>query len=172
MERFGIQKGDSAFVGVAVGGSVPVASAGELTLAEKGSGEATRYSVEDNGSALKKVSVDTRRVRLAAEGSRTYALAGGGTFTPSLEVGARWDGGDGETGAGVELGGGLEWTLPLHGLSVAARGRTLVAHQGDVEECRDRRVCRPVPAATGGRSRCRRVGGHRRAASRGYGTKG
>ena len=134
LERFGVQKGDSAFVGVAVGGSVPVASADELTLALKGSGEATRYSVEDNGSALERVSVDTRRVRLAAEGSRTYALAGGGTFTPSLEVGARWDGGDGETGAGMELSGGLEWTLPSHGLSVEARGRTLAAHEGDMEE--------------------------------------
>ncbi len=132
VERFGVQKGDSAFVGVAAGGSVPVASANGLTLALKGSGEATRYSVKDNGSALAAVSVKTQRLRLAAEGSRTWALTGGGTLTPSLEVGARWDGGDGETGAGVELGGGLEWVSD--GLSVEARGRTLAAHEGDVEE--------------------------------------
>ena len=133
-ERFGVQKGDSAFVGVAAGGSVPVASAGGLALALKGSGEATRYSVKDNGLALAAVSVKTQRLRLAAEGSRTWALADGGTLTPALEVGARWDGGDGETGAGVELGGGLEWTLPSQGLSVEARGRMLAAHEGDVEE--------------------------------------
>ena len=131
-ERFGVQKGDSAFVGVAAGGSVPVASANGLTLALKGSGEATRYSVKDNGSAIEGVSVKTQRLRLAAEGSRTWALTGGGTLTPSLEVGARWDGGDGETGAGVELGGGLEWLSD--GLSVEARGRMLAAHEGDVEE--------------------------------------
>ncbi len=134
VERFGVQKGDSAFVGVAAGGSVPVASANGLALALKGSGEATRYSVKDNGSALAAVSVKTQRLRLAAEGSRTWALTGGGTLTPALEVGARWDGGDGETGAGMELGGGLEWTLPSHGLAVEARGRTLAAHEGDVEE--------------------------------------
>ena len=134
VERFGVQKGDSAFVGVAVGGSVPVVSANGLVVSVKGSGEATRYSVDDNGLALSEVSVDTRRVRLAAEARRTWALAGGGAFTPSLEVGARWDGGDGETGAGMELGGGVEWTLPSRGLSVEARGRALVAHQGDVEE--------------------------------------
>ncbi len=134
VERFGVQKGDSAFVGVAVGGSVPVVSANGLVVSVKGSGEATRYSVDDNGLALAEVSVDTRRVRLAAEARRTWALAGGGAFTPSLEVGARWDGGDGETGAGMELGGGVEWTLPSRGLSVEARGRALVAHQGDVEE--------------------------------------
>ncbi len=133
-ERFGVQKGDSAFVGVAAGGSVPVASAGGLALALKGSGEATRYSVKDNGLALAAVSVKTQRLRLAAEGSRTWVLADGGTLTPALEIGARWDGGDGETGAGVELGGGLEWTLPSQGLSVEARGRMLAAHEGDVEE--------------------------------------
>ena len=132
VERFGVQKGGSAFVGVAAGGSVPVASADGLTLALKGSGEATRYSVEDNGLAIAGVSVKTQRLRLAAEGSRTWALADGGTLTPALEVGARWDGGDGETGAGVELGGGLEWVSD--GLSVEARGRMLAAHEGDVEE--------------------------------------
>ena len=54
-----------------------------------------------------------------------HAVAGGG---------ARWDGGDGETGTGMELGGGLEWTLPSRGPSVEARGRTLEAHGGDMEE--------------------------------------
>ncbi len=134
LDRFGVQRGDSAFMGAAVGGSVPVWSAGGLTLALKGSGEATRYTVDDNGSALAAVAVDTRRLRLAAEGSRAYALPGGGTLTPSLEAGGRWDGGDGETGAGVELGGGLEWTLPSRGLAVEARGRTLAAHAGAMEE--------------------------------------
>ena len=134
VERFGVQKGGSAFAAAAAGGSVPVVSADGLVLALKGSGEATRYSVKDNGSAIAAVSVKTQRLRLAAEASRTWALAGGGAFTPALEVGARWDGGDGETGAGMELGGGLEWTLPSHGLTVEAQGRALVAHQGDVEE--------------------------------------
>ena len=134
-ERFGGQKSDSAFLAAAAGGSVPVASsAGGFALALKGSGEATRYSVEDNGAAIAAVSVDTQRLRLSATGSRSSVLADGGVLTPSLEAGARWDGGDGETGAGVELGGGVEWTLPSRGLSVAARGRTLAAHAGAAEE--------------------------------------
>ncbi len=134
VDRFGVQRGASAFMGAAAGGSVPVLSAGGLTLALKGSGEATRYTVDDNGSALAAVSVDTQRLRLAAEGSRAYALPGGGALTPSVEFGVRWDGGDGATGAGVELGGGLEWTLPSRGLAVEARGRTLAAHAGAMEE--------------------------------------
>ncbi len=135
MERFGVQKGDSEFVGAALGGSVPVlTSLGGLRVALKGSGEATRYSVDDNGEAIAAVSVDTHRLRLSAEGSRAYVLSGGGTLTPSLEVGGRWDGGDGETGAGVELGVGVEWALPSRGLVVEARGRTLAAHAGAVED--------------------------------------
>ena len=131
-ERFGVQKGGSAFAAAAAGGSVPVLSAGELTLALKASGEAVRYSVEDNGSAIAAVSAKTQRLRLAAEGTRTYALPGGGTLAPSLEAGTRWDGGDGETGLGVEIGGGLSWASG--GLAVEARGRALAAHEGDVEE--------------------------------------
>ncbi len=134
VDRFGVQRGASAFMGAAAGGSVPVWSAGGLTLALKGSGEATRYTVDDNGSALAAVSVATQRLRLSAEGSRAYALPGGGALTPSVEFGVRWDGGDGATGAGVELGGGLEWTLPSRGLAVEARGRTLAAHAGAAEE--------------------------------------
>ena len=132
-ERFGVQKAGSTFMGVAVGASVPpVVSSDGLAVSLKGSGEAVRYSVRDNGSQIAAVSVDTRRVRLAAEANRSWALPDGGTLTPSLEVGARWDGGDGETGAGMELGSGLEWASD--GLSVGAHGRALVAHRGAVEE--------------------------------------
>ena len=133
MERFGIQKADSTFMGVAVGASAaPLVLSDGLVVSLKGSGEATRYSVRDNGSRIAAVTVNTRRLRLAAEAGRTWALPDGGTLTPSLEVGGRWDGGDGETGAGMELGGGLEWASD--GLSVGARGRALVAHRGAVEE--------------------------------------
>ena len=133
MERSGIQKADSAFMGVAVGASVaPLMLADGLAVTVRGSGEAVRYSVRDNGSQIAGVSVGTRRLRLAAEANRTWVLPDGGTLTPSLEVGARWDGGDGETGAGMELGGGLEWASG--GLSVGAHGRALVAHRGAAEE--------------------------------------
>ena len=134
VERFGVQKGDSRFLGAALGGSVPVLSGDGLALALKGSGEATRYSVADNGQAIAAVSVKTQRLRLTAEGSLAYALELGGTLTPSLELGGRWDGGDGETGVGLELGGGLEWALPSSGLVVSARGRTLAVPAGDAKE--------------------------------------
>ena len=75
----------------------------------------------------------TRRLRLTLEGSREVKLDGG-VLTPSLEIGLRHDGGDAETGSGVELGGGLRWA-GLKGFSVEVRARGLLAHEErDYEE--------------------------------------
>ena len=74
---------------------------------------------------------DVTRLRLGLEGSYRIALEEGGHVTPKLEVGARHDGGDAETGFGVELGGGIAWTDPAIGLSLDLSGRTLVAHGSD-----------------------------------------
>ena len=68
------------------------------------------------------------RVRLALEGSGSWE-AGGGVLTPGLEFGVRHDGGDAETGTGVEIGGSVRYTNPAAGLRVEARVRTLVAHE-------------------------------------------
>ena len=61
----------------------------------------------------------------------SVALEDGASLVPKLEVGARHDGGDAETGFGVELGGGIEWTDPGMGLSLDLSGRTLIAHGND-----------------------------------------
>ena len=74
---------------------------------------------------------DATRLRLGLEGSYRMALEGGGHVTPKLEVGARHDGGDAETGFGIELGGGIAWVDPGLGLSLDVSGRTLIAHGND-----------------------------------------
>ena len=74
---------------------------------------------------------DVTRLRLGLEGSWRIATEGGGHLTPKLEIGARQDGSDAETGAGLELGGGLAWVDPALGLSLDLSGRTLVAHGSD-----------------------------------------
>ena len=72
------------------------------------------------------------RVRTALEGSRGFTPAGGRlSLTPSVEVGLRRDGGDAETGAGMDLGGGLAFTDAVTGLSLDVRVRTLVVHQAE-----------------------------------------
>ena len=69
----------------------------------------------------------TSRVRLMLEGSGSMPLSTGGVLTPSLEAGLRYDGGDAETGAGIELGGGLGYAAG--NLSVEVNARALVAHE-------------------------------------------
>ena len=74
---------------------------------------------------------DVTRLRLGLEGRYRLALDGEASLTPKLELGARHDGGDAETGFGVELGGGLAWVDPALGLSLDVSGRTLLAHEND-----------------------------------------
>ncbi len=78
---------------------------------------------------------DVTRLRLGLEGGYAIAMEGGGSLMPRVEIGARHDGGDAETGLGVELGGGIAWTGPAIGLSLDLSGRTLIAHgNGDLED--------------------------------------
>ena len=65
---------------------------------------------------------ESSRVRAVLDGSRTFALSGGATLTPSLELGARHDGGDAETGTGLEFGAGLGYADPVAGFGHGAEG--------------------------------------------------
>ena len=73
---------------------------------------------------------DVTRLRVGLEGSWTFRLGSSG-ITPRLEVGVRHDGGDAETGFGVEVGGGIGWLYPRFGLSLSLEGRTLLAHEAN-----------------------------------------
>ena len=73
---------------------------------------------------------DVSRLRLVLEGSRPVALAAGGSLIPTLEVGLRHDGGDAETGSGLEVGGRLRYTSAW-GLSIEASVRGLLAHEAN-----------------------------------------
>ena len=71
------------------------------------------------------------RFRTGLEASRGYSFQSGLSLQPSLEVGLRRDGGDAETGAGVDVGGGLILSDRLTGLSADIRVRMLLAHQDE-----------------------------------------
>ena len=64
-------------------------------------------------------------------GARSFALAGGRSLTPSVAFGLRRDGGDAETGTGVEVGAGVGYADPARGLDVALRVYGLAAHADD-----------------------------------------
>ena len=69
--------------------------------------------------------------RLGLEGSRPVTLAGRLSLRPSVEVGMRYDGGDAETGAGMDLGAGLGFADSGTGLAVDVHVRTLLVHQAE-----------------------------------------
>ena len=71
------------------------------------------------------------RLRMALEGSRGFTLRDRLSLTPSVEVGLRRDDGDAETGAGMDVGGGLAFTDTVTGLSLDVRVRTLVVHRAE-----------------------------------------
>ena len=68
----------------------------------------------------------TSRVRLVLEGSGGLPVRGG-LLRPTLEAGLRYDGGDAETGAGLEVGGGLGYAAG--NLSLGVTARALLAHE-------------------------------------------
>ena len=81
------------------------------------------------------LTADVSRVRLMLETSTGYTLTGGEVVQPQLRVGMRRDGGDVETGFGMELGGGVTFLDLERGLTISVHGRKLVAHeQSDYDE--------------------------------------
>ena len=72
---------------------------------------------------------DASRLRVVLEAGRPFAFGEGAVLTPALELGLRHDGGDAETGTGVELGGRVSYTDAGSGLTVEANARKLIAHE-------------------------------------------
>ena len=87
--------------------------------------------VDGPAGRLKATEAAVTRIRTGLEGSRAYTLAGRLSLKPSVEVGLRHDGGDAETGAGMDVGGGLVVSDSSTGLAVDLRVRMLVMHQAE-----------------------------------------
>ena len=83
---------------------------------------------ETGTELLSATSADSSRFRLALEGSRPFRLEGGATLTPLVEVGVRHDAGDDETGAGLDVGGGIAYSGPGSRMRVELRAQTLLLH--------------------------------------------
>ena len=112
---------------------VPAADGGGFELAARTDAQLVRMTSDaasgSDGGKLEATQSGTSRLRFMLEGSRAFALEGGGALTPSLEVGLRHDGGDAETGTGIEVGGGLSYTDAATGITVDAKVRGLLAHE-------------------------------------------
>ena len=91
---------------------------------------------------------DTTRARLTLDAERAFAFGEGAVLTPSAQLGVRIDGGDAETGAGVEAGAGLAWRAGP--FSIEGRLRGLLAHEDrGYEEWGASATLRLLPSASG-----------------------
>ena len=88
----------------------------------------------DEALGLDAVSADVNRLRLAVEASYPSSFASGSTVTPSVELGIRHDGGDADTGFGVEMGAGLRYANVARGLTMEFNARSLLTHQSSAFE--------------------------------------
>ena len=110
----GTQASDLTQRMIAAGVSGPLVSSDEMiaggtkSLNLKGEVAFTSADVDGSGT-IESMSLSASRQRLMLEGEHVRKLDSGATFTPSLELGVRNDGGDGETGTSIEAGGALRY---------------------------------------------------------------
>ena len=78
------------------------------------------------GGNLDSTKAAVSRMRTAIEGSQSMTVAKRMALTPSVEIGIRQDGGDAETGRGMDLGAGLVLADGVTGLAVDIRVRRLL----------------------------------------------
>ena len=102
--------------------------AGAFELAVRSDALYTRTASESLDNLAGTVGTASR-ARVMLEGSGAMPLFADGVLTPKIEAGLRYDGGDAETGAGVELGAGVGYARGR--LSVELRARGLVAHRDE-----------------------------------------
>ena len=120
----GLAMGALGVRGVAV--EAPAEGGIELTVTSDAMAVRT---ASEKAEGLEAAMADVTRLRLGLEGTgRGLALGEAGTLVPRLEVGLRHDGGDAETGIGLDLGGGISWSDPKRGITAEVSGRGLLTH--------------------------------------------
>ena len=114
-------------------GSVSVGASGRLVVSDeliaggrselrlRGDGSASQVDFDRSDAGFTDIS--SHRLRLIVEASHLRSGASG-SVRSGLELGVRHDGGDGQDGQGLELGGSIEWGN-TRGLTLSGRGRVL-----------------------------------------------
>ena len=111
-----------------IGGNGEVWQGGPTSFRLKGEALRTALKVDghaETGAAIERMDVAATRLRLTIEGRQSVTLANGGVFEPVLEMGVRYDSGDGET-SGAEVGGGWRYHNPATRFTADGRLRALL----------------------------------------------
>lgn len=112
-----------------VGGSQALTSVGRFDLALRGDAAMASLETDDGAGAADGLAADVNRIRVGLEGSFRTETGQGGMLEPFGQVNLRSDGGDGDTGTGIEIAGGVRMTSDTFTLEV--QGRTLAQHGAD-----------------------------------------
>ena len=125
-------------------------------MAVRTSSEAVRGEAGAGAGNLAAASAGVTRLRLGLEGTwRGLGSEGGATLVPTLEVGVRHDGGDAETGFGLDVGGGHRLVAPgERALGRAARARARDPRGRGLARPRHRGLARLRPEARLGARLC------------------
>ncbi len=112
-----------------VGGEQALTRVGRFDLALRGDAALASLETDQGPGAADGLATDVHRFRLGLEGSFSTDTGEGGMLEPFGQVNVRTDGGDGATGSGLELAGGIRMTTSA--FTLEAQGRTLALHGAD-----------------------------------------
>ena len=88
-----------------------------------------RFDAEGQAALVPAVKSEVWQMRLLLEGSAGEDFGGVEGLRGNVELAARVDGGDAESGMGMEVGGGVGYERADLGLEVEASGRMLLTHE-------------------------------------------
>ena len=125
---------DATLVTAAVGVNGRLLESGATRLRLKGEWALAQLNIEGQAGVFRDAAINLRRTRIAAEVDHEQVIPYVGVFAPWGELGLRHDGGDGENGASLEVGGGLHLRNIEQGWNVEAYGRWLAVQQDSLPE--------------------------------------
>ena len=105
----------------AAGFRLGMARFGAARLSMIGDAGYTSLTVDDGQGVLEGLQSTVQRVRLGIEGEFDFS-----TMQPFWQLGARYDGGDGQTGSGLDVVAGVRYTAPR--INFESQGRWLLLH--------------------------------------------
>ena len=118
---------------IAAGGHRTLASGADWSFGLIGDAGILQMEADDGVGLLQGMDVDVGRVKIAFEGERIISMEGGNVFSIFGQIGGRNDSGDGDTGTGVELMGGVRYDTEGR-ISIEAKARLLSLHSAESYE--------------------------------------
>ena len=142
-------KTDLKMTVLAIGGSTRLAEGSGVDFDIKGD-LSTAELTTDATTGVAEVKSKAHRARVAVEAGVAEASDSGEHVIWSGALGLRYDGGDGDTGSGLELDGELGWSD--RSVSVSGAANVLLFHTGDLKEWGLAGLIRYTPSHSKGRN--------------------